>query len=426
MKKIILTAAILATAASMNAEKRLQIFSNGEMIREYPLSQIDYVEVNEVEESPNVEIPENAVNLSKDGTANCYIVAPGSTVVFDARYKGNSTTLEIGDAKSASLLWQTAPDLVSNLIYSPAEKKIAATVADKKGNALVCAKDADGKILWSWHLWVVDYDPADDFTTPANANGTTWTFMNLNLGAISTERQGMDSHGLFYQWGRKDPFPGAATRTVMNEDYTYEVDGEPTLYDIDGKPLPKINTYAQPHGTIALSIENPMAFYVNLKVPTGEIDEYDEPIMVDDWITGDWTDVSDDDYWGGVSGKKSIYDPSPVGYKVPVSDASGATPYDWLTYDQMTWDEKNGGAEQDGQWFPGTGTRVYASGSLDFPVGGNPYSGLWFGTKGKESDNLEEYPTLYGQYMFVINGKRTFKTSKDRRSQGMSVRCVRE
>ena len=42
--------------------------------------------------------------------------------------------------------------------------------------------------------------------------------------------------------------------------------------------------------------------------------------------TKDWTDVSNDDYWGGVSGKKTIYDPCPVGYKVPTCDKDGNTP----------------------------------------------------------------------------------------------------
>ncbi|HCY72889.1 MAG TPA: hypothetical protein DHU75_01780, partial [Rikenellaceae bacterium] len=54
------------------------------------------------------------------------------------------------------------------------------------------------------------------------------------------------------------------------------------------------------------------------------------------------------------------------------------------------------------------------------------YSGMWIGTAGKASSNLEEYPTLYGQYMFIGNGKRTFKVNKDCRAQGMSLRCVAE
>ena len=159
---------------------------------------------------------------------------------------------------------------------------------------------------------------------------------------------------------------------------------------------------------------------------TGELDEYGQEIVKNDYPTGDWIDVSNDDYWGGESMKKTIYDPSPVGYMVPVCDADGNTPYAWLKYASMTWDKTNNGAEQDGQWFPATGTRVYASGTIDYPENGNPYSGLWIGTKGKASSNLELYPDLYGQYMMIVNGKRTFKVGKDKRSQGMSVRCVRE
>lgn len=60
------------------------------------------------------------------------------------------------------------------------------------------------------------------------------------------------------------------------------------------------------------------------------------------------------------------------------------------------------------------------------PSGANPYGGMWIGTAGKASANIEEYPELYGQYMFIVNGKRTFKVSKDARSQGMSMRCVKE
>lgn len=375
---------------------------------------------------PDFEVPADAVDLSAEGTANCYIVAPGSGGSFDARFKGNSTTESVGDVADVTLVWQTQPALVTEIGYDKKQQRIYALTASSEGNALIAAVDDSGNILWSWHLWITDYDPANDFTTQPNTNGTTWTFMDRNLGATSTEHGSFDSFGMLYQWGRKDPFPGAVSFTVMNDDYSYEVDGEPTLYDFDGNTLPSIGSLATSHGSIELSIQNPMVFYTNIKRNTGEVDEYGDEILVDDWLTGDWIETPDDDLWGGVSHKKSIYDPSPVGYKVPVCDEAGATPYDWLKYASMTWDDAGRGAQQDGQWFPATGTRVYASGSIDYPEGGNPYSGLWIGTKGKESSNLEEYPTRYGQYMFIINGRRTFKVNKDRRSQGLSLRCVRE
>lgn len=365
-------------------------------------------------------------DLSAAGRANCYIVAPNSSSVFDAAYKGNSATESIGAAESARLLWQSAQSLVTRVTYFPDEKKIVVETADKSGNAVVAAVDQSGDILWSWHLWIVDCDAsASLFTTAPNASGTTWTFMDRNLGALTVERGSFDSNGMLYQWGRKDPFPGTTTFTVMNEDYTYEVDGEPIVYDIDNRALAKFGPMTEFHGTIEKSIRNPAVFYAMTYKHTGVDDEYGEEIVENDYKTGDWVDVSDDDYWGGESHKKTIYDPCPVGYKVPVCDADGNTPYAWLTYATMTWDDTNRGCSQDGQWFPTTGTRVYASGGLDYTEA-SPYSGLWIGTKGKASDNLELYPDLYGQYMFIVNGKRTFKVNKDKRSQGLSLRCVKE
>lgn len=373
------------------------------------------------------EIPADAVDLSAEGTANCYIVHPGDVVVFDAACKGNSAAEPIGEAVQAELVWQSAQGLVTEVSYFADEKKIVARTAGGSGNALVAALDAAGTVLWSWHLWIVDYDPsATLYTTEANASGTTWSFMDRNLGALTVERGSFDSNGMLYQWGRKDPFPGTVSFTVMNEDYSYEVDGEPTFYDIHDQAIAKFGAQTQYHGTIEKSIQHPTVFYAMTYNYTGEKDEYGEEIVENDYKTGDWTDVSDDDYWGGESLRKTIYDPCPVGYKVPVCDADGNTPYAWLTYAGMTWDTEHRGCEQNGVWFPTTGTRVYASGTLDYPEGGSPYSGLWIGTKGAAASDLVAYPTLYGQYMFIINGKRTFKVNKDKRSQGLSVRCVKE
>ena len=252
--------------------------------------------------------------------------------------------------------------------------------------------------------------------------------MSRNMGALSADpAAGFATHGMVYQWGRKDPFPAPATYTEMDENYQYTpgMDGETTLYDIEGNTLPSTYSMTETYGTVEKSILNPATFYSMGYLYTGEYDEYGDEIVLNNPLTGDWSETSDDDRWGGVSMKKSIYDPCPPGWKVPVCDETGLTPYDWLTYATMTWDKQYQGAEQDGQWFPACGTRVYASGGCDFTAA-NPYSGMWIGTAGKASSDLITYPTLYGQYMFIINGKRTFKVNKDRRSQGLSLRAVRD
>lgn len=402
------------------------IRSNGETII-IPADDINRMEFFTDDIEKPVVVPADAVDLSQNGTANCYIVTPGATAVFSTTYKGNSTTVKVGDIAAMKVVWTDVPGLISTIDYAPAEDKAVVYTGNAEGNALVAAIDEAGTVLWSWHLWLTAYDPDENaFTTPANTDGTTWTFMDRNLGALSADpAAGQATHGLIYQWGRKDPFPAPDGFTEMDENnyqYVNGKDGEITLYDGDGNTLPSVRSLTEKNGSVAKSIANPAVFYAMGYIYTGEYDEYDEEIVLNDPLTGDWADVSDDDRWGGVSMAKSMYDPCPPGWKVPVCDTNGATPYDWLQYSSMTW---NNGASQDGQWFPACGTRVYVSGGCDFAKE-NPYSGMWIGTAGKASANLEQYPTLYGQYMFIINGKRTFKVNKDRRSQGMSVRAVRE
>ena len=366
-----------------------------------------------------------AVNLSENGTANCYIVKPGSVVSFETSYKGNSKTEPTGEGSVAKLIWQDTKGLVKTIYFDPELQTAYAEIANSKGNALVAVCDAAGTILWSWHLWICDYDPEKTlFTTDANASGTQWTFMDRNIGATDMNRGSSGNFGMLYQWGRKDPFPGACAFTIQNEDYSYVEDGERTLYDIQGKAIPKIKDLAEYHGTIEKSIRQPATFFAMTYKATGEVDESGNPEYECDYITKDWVDVSDDDYWGGVSGKKTIYDPCPVGYKVPISDAEGNTPYAGMKFTDMTWDAVNHGALIYDQWFPCTGTRVYASGGLDNPEA-NPYAGVWFGTAAVKSATSTS-PVVYGQYMGIMKSKRLFKVGKDSRSQGLSVRCVKE
>ena len=125
--------------------------------------------------------------------------------------------------------------------------------------------------------------------------------MDRNLGALTVERGSFDSHGLLYQWGRK--------RSVPRYDGFYDHERTritPTrstassqVYGIDNRVLPKFGLTAEFHGTIEKSIQNPAVFYAMTYKHTGVEDEYGEEIVENDYKTGDWVDVSNDDYWGG-------------------------------------------------------------------------------------------------------------------------------
>ena len=60
------------------------------------------------------EIVEKAVDISAGGTANCYLIKPGSTVTFTTAYKGNSKTETTGNGVSGKLVWQDTKGLVKS------------------------------------------------------------------------------------------------------------------------------------------------------------------------------------------------------------------------------------------------------------------------------------------------------------------------
>ena len=94
-------------------------------------------------------------------------------------------------------------DLVKNVSYSNGEITFRAT--DRKGNAVIAAKDAAGNILWSWHIWLTDQPVEHVYKNNAG------TVMDRNLGATSATPGDIGALGLLYQWGRKDPFLGSSS-----------------------------------------------------------------------------------------------------------------------------------------------------------------------------------------------------------------------
>ncbi|MEZ3443358.1 MAG: BACON domain-containing protein [Alistipes sp.] len=339
------------------------------------------------------------VRVDADGAANCYLLAPdrkGTVYAFDATRMGNSA--EPTAVAGVRIVWQSRPELLHRIAYDPKSGLIGVTTGSEAGNAVVAAVDAGGAIRWSWHLWVTDYDPQQSlFSTPANAHGSVWHFMDRNLGALDAWPGSIGAAGLIYQWGRKDPFPGIGS-----------ADGaEPARYDGAGEPLPTVPEQAAQFGTLELAAANPHLFY---KIS---------------YKTNDWTSPSDDDLWGGVSRTKTKWDPCPAGWRVPLADEQGSSPYAFLTEGGATWSASSRGCFYRNWWLPCTGTRVYESGALSADIGG-AYGGMWIGTPGRANPDPESYPALYGQYFFLIDSDLLFGTNKDSRSQGMAVRCVRE
>jgi hypothetical protein len=245
--------------------------------------------------------------------SNSYLVAPGAEIYIPVSRANEHVADAIGesDELSAEFLWADAPLLLQELtVYGTGAAgaiKVKAS-GSKTGNAVIAVK-VGGVIKWSWHIWVIDYNP----------DSAAW--MDRNLGATSgTATDGAATFGLYYQWGRKDPFPRANSfsggeRTI----YTSIDDATGATYNIADNKV----TAAQ---TIDYTILNPKTFIgVN-----------------GSWLTGS----AAEGLW--YSNGKTIYDPCPAGYRLSSNLFSGRT---WSD------DLKGQTSMSIGGWYPASGRR---------------------------------------------------------------------
>ena len=164
-------------------------------------------------------------SLGVEESANCYIVTKPGVYKMPA-VKGNDKSQKVA-AASVEVLWETRSDadvkvgdIVNhtgydngNIYFNVNSKTSSSTVPE--GNALIAAKDASGNILWSWHIWVTSVMPTDH----QYKNGAG-TMMVCDLGAAHVESGAYPwSSGLYYQYGRKDPFWGDRSCTLYSWEY---------------------------------------------------------------------------------------------------------------------------------------------------------------------------------------------------------------
>ena len=139
---------------------------------------------------------EGALCLTDGGAANCYIV-PQSGIYKIETVKGNSST-PVGSVVSAEVLWESfgtsiipnVGELVSKVRYKDGYIVFQIPDAYKEGNAVIAAKDANGTILWSWHIWLTDQPQEHVYKNDAG------TMMDRNLGATSATKGDVGALGL--------------------------------------------------------------------------------------------------------------------------------------------------------------------------------------------------------------------------------------
>lgn len=246
---------------------------------------------------------------------------------------------------NATLVWMDEQGLVSvesTLRIIGDKKFIVFTVPSssiKQGNAIVAVRDASGTIMWSWHIWVTDYVPgaSTDVDDPMKDKVVQnhsmlhdhYIVMPINLGwadnytesyperiayikfiqngtsetEIMEVKQrsytGLNWSSPYYQWGRKDPMLPALRGLQSENDKPFYVTDSSLNYFVASK------TAAVSLGS---AIQRPNAF-------------------IRDSVHGDWCSTHYSNLWDAdfvidqenteYTNIKTIYDPSPIGYKVP-------------------------------------------------------------------------------------------------------------
>jgi hypothetical protein len=315
-------------------------------------------------------------DLSTEGTANCYLIKAAGNYKFKA-VQGNSDW-SVGNVRKTDVLWETfgtdvkpnVGDLIAEVGYKNGYIYFSTANEFKNGNASIAARNSKDVILWSWHIWCSEEGWIDQ-VYPNDAG----IMMDRNLGATSATPGDVGAFGLMYQWGRKDPFMGSCAMsgtTLAASTGTWKTVSSPTSME-----------YAE---------ENPMTF----------IKEY-------------WNGGSVPGYgWHTSEFAKGLYDPCPMGYRVPNGDENGfwakalSMSSDINTPVYATWGNKGIYLPlADGEataWYPAAGFR-------------NP-SLLQVGSYGR-------YWSAEGNY-FHFYQSSAYPVQLGYKQYGYSVRCVKE
>lgn len=361
------------------------------------------------------------VDLSAAGVANSYIASKKETnYVFDAMRKGDGSSLA---TDHLGVIWKSVSGLVQYLQLEDGKASfyIGADTDDSdkvlKGNALIGAYNAAGDLIWSWHIWATDYDP-DGENGSVDLNG--YTMMTRNLGALangnSTTKEILASYGLYYQWGRKDPFIGPSTYKISSGEGA-------AMYNGSGsRTYVTMVASSAETGTMDYAVKNPLTFI------TGVADSNNDWL----WSKSDAAWSPDDN-----AGQKSVNDPCPYGWRVAPSGAFDNLKIvdgpDKGDEEKFGWTLTDGKAES---FFMGGGRRRYDNGKIQniyIPKDeakmmlytradiAQPWEGLYWSTavNGAESQALH----FWFEKLYTSAGIETAVPYA--RANGMQVRCVK-
>ena len=332
----------------------------------------------------------------------------------------------------AELLWQDAPGLISNVQYNNSQMQLfvnpenyisfqvnALTI--RQGNAVIAIKDAGDNVLWSWHIWVTDENIGQTIEV-TNHQSQKYKFMPVNLGwcdgrtetyaersckvkftagdaskeviikQVSASIITTGGNHPYYQWGRKDPFLPSNGLANTNKIW----------YDKDG------NAHTESPQTENLSTGIACIKNYILKPDVMHSQYSGDNTYANLWSADNNVYTANDE-----NVIKTIYDPSPVGFKLPPSNAfTGFTTTG--NYSSLKgWNFYTDSSKNKTIFFPASGYRRYSNGGA---ISVGSYGYCW---------SAVPYSQDAGRYLY-FSSSYVLPLSSNYRACGFGVRSSQE
>ncbi len=273
------------------------------------------------------------------------------------------------------LLWQDSPALITDVKIDGDYLTFRARPESfAQGNALVAVRNAEGVIMWSWHIWATkpeyyhtDYNFDEGHKTIARVTNRPYEFGRANVGYCDPHdgnpertvtlyanfrmpdntvkavkvgeytqealQESIAGDNTYYQWGRKDPMLGG----IHTVDHTESsIQNEFDMLNKRYYPGIKHFKRAASKKTFAYTIANPNEFILGTHQSASQTDGaetrrhwHDGGKVINAWDVNMTQGVTSNHTFPKEKNSatdpekqlKSIYDPSPRGYRVPPVNA---------------------------------------------------------------------------------------------------------
>ncbi len=232
------------------------------------------------------------------------------------------------EPSDAVLVWEDELNLIRDVALSEDKKAITFDIPHntiRQGNALIAVRDKTGTIMWSWQIWVTDYNPSST-SVNINVNGTNHTLYTRNLGSVvGGDRVTFVPSKVLVKFTQVNVPEGMEPLTKTVEVYQKGVTidtGDYNTYYQWGRKDPMMSSVKQWYDASHTELTQLTVKNVQSDIPSGE-SLIECGIRTPDTF---WETKSDYKYdytnlWNSTllsnGSVKTIYDPSPIGSKVP-------------------------------------------------------------------------------------------------------------